>query len=128
MPFRNDAQRKAAFANMDNPSGSSNPKSDSSLYSPPLLHKSSEPENARNVNRIPKDFHYPDQEIKPSYSTKSDLKHDIGEITKKDDSLHHAPDDYDDYKKDVNTEMDNRFDHDYHRVIRKAAKEYRKQE
>jgi hypothetical protein len=128
MPFRNDAQRKAAFANMDNPSGSSNPQSDSSSYRPPLLHRSKEPENARNMNKkLPSDYYYPSKDVKPSYATKTDIGSDIKRITAQPGSLSHASDDYDNYKEDVNTQMDKEFDHDYNKLVKKAVKQYRKE-
>jgi hypothetical protein len=126
--FRTDAQRRAAFANMDNLSVSSNPKSDSSSYRPPLLHRSKEPEDTENINKkLPSDYYYPSKEIKPSYATKTDIGSDIKRITAQPGSLTHASDDYDNYREDVNTQMDREFDHDYDKLVKKATKQYRKE-
>ena len=125
--FRRDAQRKAMFANMnDGPSGSTGPKQDTSNYRPPTMHKSSEPENTRNVN-VPGDFRYPDKPVKPSYATRANISRDVTEITRKDDSIHNAPDNFDDYKESINDEMNSHFSHDYNRVVKKAERQYKKE-
>ena len=93
------------------------------------MHRSKEPENVRNVNKkLPSDYYYPSEKIKPSYATKTDIGSDIKRITAQPGSLSHASDDYDNYKKDVNSQMDSRFfDHDYGKLVRKATKAYRKE-
>ena len=100
MVFKNSSQRKAVMSKL-NP-GKDHP-------------------------RAPSGYYYPVKRVKPSISTRLNVKHDIHNIASQDGSLVNSPQVFDEYKTSVNDEMDKDFDHDYNKIVSKAEKQYRKE-